>query len=268
MKWIIGDVHGCYDTLIALLKKLPEEATPKDIIFLGDLVDRGKNNRKVINLVQTQGYDCVQGNHEGLMIESIEDYWKYETPIWYSNWVPNGGDATYAEYQDDEEGLKKDIEWMKTLTNHIVYPMEKDPLGRSLIVSHAPCLDFIEDYWDMEEGDRNLRRNEELITWNRGIPKKSQTKYFNVFGHNIIGNFIFNPSGGLKVDESIITPEGTLLDRTRGYAAIDTGAFVRGDKKEKAKYFGKLSCTEFPTMKLYQQENIEKEKDETNDSNK
>lgn len=38
MKYIIGDVHGCYDTLIALIKKLPEKA---EIIFLGDLIDRG-----------------------------------------------------------------------------------------------------------------------------------------------------------------------------------------------------------------------------------
>ena len=254
MKWIIGDVHGCYDTLIALLKKLPKEATPKDIIFLGDLVDRGKNNRKVIDLVQ--GYDCIQGNHEDLMIKAMEDYWEYDTPIWYSNWSPNGGDATYAEYQDEEEKLKKDIKWMKTLTNHIVYPQEKDPMGRSLIVSHAPCLDFIEEYWDMEDDDPGLKRTEELITWNRSIPKKAQTKYFNVFGHNIIGNFIFNPSGGLKVDSSVITPEGTLLDNLRGYAAIDTGAFVNN---KDSNYFGKLSCIEFPTMKLYQQENIEKE---------
>ena len=51
MKWVISDVHGSYDTLIALLEKLPAEATPKDIIFLGDTIDRGKNNRKVVNSV-------------------------------------------------------------------------------------------------------------------------------------------------------------------------------------------------------------------------
>ena len=40
MKYIIGDVHGCYDTLMALIAKLPEDA---EIVFVGDLIDRGKN---------------------------------------------------------------------------------------------------------------------------------------------------------------------------------------------------------------------------------
>ena len=35
---IIGDVHGCFDTLIALIAKLPTDAK---IIFVGDLIDRG-----------------------------------------------------------------------------------------------------------------------------------------------------------------------------------------------------------------------------------
>jgi len=47
---IIGDVHGCYDELVALLRKLgyavseSGEVAPPDgrkAIFLGDLVDRG-----------------------------------------------------------------------------------------------------------------------------------------------------------------------------------------------------------------------------------
>jgi hypothetical protein len=32
--YLIGDVHGCYDTLIALIAQLPENAK---IIFCGDL---------------------------------------------------------------------------------------------------------------------------------------------------------------------------------------------------------------------------------------
>ncbi len=38
MTYIIGDVHGEYDTLLALVDKLPKDAK---LIFVGDLVDRG-----------------------------------------------------------------------------------------------------------------------------------------------------------------------------------------------------------------------------------
>jgi len=35
---IIGDVHGCYDELVDLFTKLPEDVP---VTFVGDLVDRG-----------------------------------------------------------------------------------------------------------------------------------------------------------------------------------------------------------------------------------
>ena len=261
MKYIIGDCHGCYNTLIALIEKLPAEANSSNIIFLGDLVDRGPNNRKVINFVRDGKYDCILGNHEDLMIGAMESYWEYDAPIWYSDWGVNGGEITYAEYENDEEGLKKDVEWMKGLTNHLIYPGERDEMGRQLLVSHAPCLDFIEDYWNIEDDDRRLKLIESLIMWNRKIPRYENTKYFNVFGHNIIDNFIFNPGGSLKVDKSIITHNNTLFDNLKGYAAIDTGCFVKNNKNSKGvnPYRGKLTCLEFPSMNIIQQDNIEKD---------
>ena len=46
---IIGDVHGCYDELVKLLKKLRYEQKNKmwmhpagrKLVFLGDITDRG-----------------------------------------------------------------------------------------------------------------------------------------------------------------------------------------------------------------------------------
>ncbi|MEO8084735.1 MAG: polynucleotide kinase-phosphatase [Ardenticatenales bacterium] len=77
---IIGDVHGCYDELVALLSALgyavdgPPDAprvTPpagRTAIFLGDLVDRGPNPVGVLKLVMAMVADgaalCVPGNHD------------------------------------------------------------------------------------------------------------------------------------------------------------------------------------------------------------
>lgn len=41
MHYIIGDVHGHFETLKALVDELPTEAT---LVFVGDLVDRGKQS--------------------------------------------------------------------------------------------------------------------------------------------------------------------------------------------------------------------------------
>ena len=82
---IIGDVHGCFDELRALLERLGYEITPssedqnsfayhvrhaegRKAVFLGDLVDRGPKIPEVLRLVMSmtaQGTAlCVPGNHD------------------------------------------------------------------------------------------------------------------------------------------------------------------------------------------------------------
>lgn len=75
---IIGDVHGCYDELMALLGQLgytPREndgvlAHPagRKAVFLGDLVDRGPRVPDVLRLVMpmvaAETAMCVPGNHD------------------------------------------------------------------------------------------------------------------------------------------------------------------------------------------------------------
>jgi protein phosphatase len=77
---IIGDIHGCFDELITLLKKLGYKvakakdrfnvthAAGRKIIFVGDLVDRGPKTPDVLRLAMNTIEDgvafCVVGNHD------------------------------------------------------------------------------------------------------------------------------------------------------------------------------------------------------------
>lgn len=72
---IIGDIHGEYDTLVALLDKLGYQKvagvwqhSEKQAIFLGDFIDRGLKQKAVLDLVMPmvqQGKAlAVMGNHE------------------------------------------------------------------------------------------------------------------------------------------------------------------------------------------------------------
>ena len=57
----IGDLHGCIDEAYELLELC--KPTSKDIIiFLGDLVDRGPENAKCVDLAMK--HECILGNHE------------------------------------------------------------------------------------------------------------------------------------------------------------------------------------------------------------
>jgi len=72
---IIGDIHGCAKSLVSLLGKLNYKKNygvygheNRQVIFLGDFVDRGPYQREVINIVRPMidngSARAVMGNHE------------------------------------------------------------------------------------------------------------------------------------------------------------------------------------------------------------
>ena len=89
---IIGDVHGCYDELAELLKNLGYSIVRTDndassygfkvtaahgrkVIFLGDLVDRGRKVpdvlRLVMSMVKSGTAMCVPGNHDSKLMRKL-----------------------------------------------------------------------------------------------------------------------------------------------------------------------------------------------------
>ena len=82
---IIGDVHGCYEELTALLGQLGyqvkdrSQVIPPDgrkAVFVGDLVDRGSGISQVLRLVMKMVEDgtafCVPGNHDMKLMRKLK----------------------------------------------------------------------------------------------------------------------------------------------------------------------------------------------------
>jgi hypothetical protein len=72
---VIGDVHGCYESLVVLLDRLGYKDIngvykhpTRQAIFLGDLIDRGSHIRETLTLVcameQAGSAKVILGNHE------------------------------------------------------------------------------------------------------------------------------------------------------------------------------------------------------------
>jgi serine/threonine protein phosphatase 1 len=59
----IGDIHGCHQEFAELLDRLRLQKRDR-LILLGDLVNRGPNSRKVIDLARRHGAIALLGNHE------------------------------------------------------------------------------------------------------------------------------------------------------------------------------------------------------------
>jgi len=220
---IIGDCHGCYDTLIALIKKLPAGVP---ITFAGDLIDRGPKSAQVIDFVRKNNHDCVAGNHEVLMLEAGGK------PHMSSIWGLNGGidcERSYRneEYELDKKQLADDMKWLRNLPLYIEYPECKNEDGRHLVVSHSSVGKVWG--WTEERINNNKDNYQNVILWGRSAPKDAPDIY-NVFGH---------------------TPQEIEPTIKSFYANVDTGCFYRGHGH------GILTALQFPEMKVYQQLNID-----------
>ena len=102
--YAVGDVHGCYDLLIALLEKLAEDAQQvaagrrATVVFLGDYVDRGPRSACVLDaLCRLRSLDlfdlvALKGNHEQALLGFLEQ------PERGAAWLSYGGAETLAAY--------------------------------------------------------------------------------------------------------------------------------------------------------------------------
>ena len=107
---VIGDVHGHYDTLLALLDAVSPTSDDK-VYFLGDLIDRGPKSAQVVDLVMRNKFNCLRGNHEEMLLDVVGTG---EVSIeLYQSWLYSGGHATVDSY--DSKIPQEHIDWMQNL---------------------------------------------------------------------------------------------------------------------------------------------------------
>lgn len=69
----IGDIHGCLNELKALLAQIEFNCDIDQIIFVGDLVDRGPSSFATLEYLLDKPYfHIVAGNHEHLLYEYLK----------------------------------------------------------------------------------------------------------------------------------------------------------------------------------------------------
>lgn len=134
---IVGDVHGCYDELCALLARLGYTVDAKQCtaappegrkaIFLGDLCDRGPKNievlRLVMNMVEAGSALCVPGNHDVKLLKYLRTGKASLT---------HGLDITVEQLEGEpEEFREKVMSFLDGLISHYILD------GGSLVVAHA-----------------------------------------------------------------------------------------------------------------------------------
>lgn len=69
---IIGDVHGCYEELGLLLKEVKAKPGDDDILFIGDLINKGPSGYRTWKLCRKVGGVAIRGNHEMSLLSVLK----------------------------------------------------------------------------------------------------------------------------------------------------------------------------------------------------
>ncbi|QKF80733.1 phosphoprotein phosphatase [Halarcobacter ebronensis] len=154
-----------------LLKLIPKNA---EIIFLGDLVDKGLNSKKVIDFVIEGNYKCILGNHEKYMLTYIEEsLYKSIDNKWSVSDEKYGGKQTLENYINDDSSLEKHLDWIKNLPSYI--------LIENYFITHGYGLPYFN-----RKDDPNYKK--QLMT-NRLDKSKYESEWEDINSHNIINIF-------------------------------------------------------------------------------
>lgn len=70
---IVGDIHGCYEEFMQLLKKASYDEKTDRLILVGDLINKGPSSLKTLEWVANEGCEVVLGNHELGFLNYIEN---------------------------------------------------------------------------------------------------------------------------------------------------------------------------------------------------
>lgn len=68
--FVVGDLHGCYNELMQQLSIVDFNFNNDLLISVGDLVDRGKDSLKCLELVKEPWFKAIRGNHEQMCLEA------------------------------------------------------------------------------------------------------------------------------------------------------------------------------------------------------
>lgn len=121
MRYVISDIHGCYNEYMELLNKI-KFSDEDELYILGDAVDRGPEPIKVLkDIMNRQNVIFIIGNHDFIMYtlmrklaveiteENVDNYLVADDIPGYHLWLQDGGQVTAEQLRALSKEEKADI---------------------------------------------------------------------------------------------------------------------------------------------------------------
>ena len=128
--YVIGDVHGCFDQFIRLVKKIDYDSKKDQIILTGALVNRGPKSLDVLNYCMAdKNITTVLGNHDLYLLYLISI---------------NQGKGKLKKIVEAENN-KQIFEWL--ITRPLLIQAFNQSTNNKFIITHAG----IPEIWSLEK---------------------------------------------------------------------------------------------------------------------
>jgi hypothetical protein len=264
MRWVIGDIHGMFGPLEAMLEALSALDSTRRFYFVGDYVNRGPESSRVLDLLLTLKPDearFCRGNHDDVFDLILHGEWlggehdAYE-PLAACTWFLKHGLAdTVASYAIDEA----ELDYLRYNPSEKLLELIRAavPESHKAFIRNLPiCIDesdaFIAHaFWPPEESIDLLHVAERLedaamrhrVVWERykvgQIIARKPWKRTAYFGHTPTQNYA--GLDGADEGKPIFGPHIALLDTAVALGAdgrltavcIEDGRVVQVDRKGK-----------------------------------
>lgn len=152
MKYVISDVHGCYEEFMELLEKI-SFSEADELFILGDVFDRGAEPIKVMKeIMSRKNITFILGNHDYMFLKMLqllekEDVDEEEKADLLEGWFQDGAMVTSAQFLELENEEQDAI--LDYIKNSFVY-YEIKMNNKKYILTHAG-IDGFEEEKKLEE---------------------------------------------------------------------------------------------------------------------
>jgi serine/threonine protein phosphatase 1 len=244
MRWVIGDIHGMYGALDALVNAIGRRDHAARFYFVGDYVNRGPDSRRVLEyLVHLQNARFVRGNHDDVLDLILNGAWEggeadtFEPAAACGWFLQHGLEDTLESYGIDLDVIERlhmqESPDLLKLIRAAVPEMHRLFIRSLPVVIQEEGLFVAHAFWPPEETNDRAHVNERLVDdaemvhrviWERWkIPQIIAAKPWSrpaFFGHTPVTNYPGSMREG--ANRPVFGPMVTLLD-----TAIALGASGR-----------------------------------------
>jgi serine/threonine protein phosphatase 1 len=122
--FVVGDIHGCFSLLEAMLEQLTFDPTSDRLFSVGDLIDRGPESQRALEFIRHPWFHPIRGNHEVMLIEALAGDSQS-----VMRWLENGGGWCHTHLDC--------LAAMSTVFSSLPWAIEVDSVGGKVGIVHA-----------------------------------------------------------------------------------------------------------------------------------